>query len=105
METVEHQRSAKKRRLSSNDDEATTPVDVKDLPQVFYDTQEVKEFNGFTKKEKASIHKETSSKEVKKKKSSSTTKHLRVKRYIIVFVCSCVQVCSCVHVCSTTEYQ
>ena len=82
METVEKQHSTKRRRPSSNNNKTTTPVDVKDLPQVFHDMPEVKEFNGFTNKERKSVHKETpASKDVKKKKTNaSPTKHLHVKR-------------------------
>ena len=82
METVEKQRSAKRRKLSSNNDKTTTPVDVKDLPQVFHDVPEVKVFSGFTNKE------DTSPSEVKKKKNNaSATKHLPVKRSVNTIMC------------------
>ncbi|XP_065902700.1 histone-lysine N-methyltransferase PRDM9-like [Dysidea avara] len=81
METVEKQRSAKRCRLSSNNDKTTTPADVKDLPQVFHDVPKVKKFSGFTNKDDRSVRKETSSpSDVKKKSNTSTTKHLCVKR-------------------------
>ncbi|XP_065901819.1 histone-lysine N-methyltransferase PRDM9-like [Dysidea avara] len=67
METVEKQRSTKRRRLSSNNNKTTTPVDVKDLPQVFHDEPATENFYGFTGKDRSvPVHKVTLPDEVAK---------------------------------------
>ena len=92
-ETVEKQRSAKRRRLSSDNDKIAAPVDVEDLPQVFHDVSDVKEFSGFNNKDETSVHKKTSTSEGKKKKSAtSVTKQLPVKRSVAI----CAYICLCV---------
>ena len=103
METVEKQRSTKRRRLSSNNNKTTTPVDVKDLPQVFHDEPATENFYGFTGKDRSvPVHKVTLPDEVAKyfESDDEDFKGFTVdKRYLCAIVCVCACVRACVHAC------
>ena len=59
-ETVEKQRSLKRRRPSSSNSKNTTPIDVKDLPPVFHDEEGTENLYGFAGEDQSiPVHKAT----------------------------------------------